>query len=57
MSEDPQLSSAQIEGTLEMTRTFSNPICKETYNSLPRIYGKKKKNIRQLKSSTRHGQN
>lgn len=31
---------------VEISRTFSNPICKETYDSLPKIYGKKKKKIR-----------
>lgn len=32
----------------DMIRTFTNPICKETYNSLPKIYGRKKRKTRLL---------
>lgn len=34
-----------------MIRSFSNPICKETYNSLPKIYGKKKKKAKSITMS------
>lgn len=46
------MSNEPLDPPTDMTRTFSNPICKDTYNSLPRIYGKKKHNARTLKSPT-----
>lgn len=55
MSEEPQLPPTLNDTNAEMIRTFSNPVCKQTYNSLPRIYGKKKKNIRSAKSPNNHG--
>lgn len=40
---EPDALNRAITDETDFTRTFSNPVCKQTYNSLPKIYGKKKK--------------
>lgn len=40
-----ELTELLPETTAEMIRTFSNPVCKDTYDSLPKIYGKKNRKI------------
>ena len=43
MNDDKGYPYMMEANPIELIHAFANPICKQTFDSLPKIYGKKKK--------------